>query len=68
MFTSGQPLQVGRSIPVIILTGDISTATSGAINEFGFVRLVKPVKLEELMGVTQELLQPVPPADAAQGR
>lgn len=56
--------QSGRSIPAIILTGDISTATSSAINRLGLTRLVKPVKLDELMGVTQELLQTRQTADA----
>ncbi len=58
----------GQTIPAIILTGDISTATSSAINRLGFTRLVKPVKLDELMGVTQEMLQTRVQANAALDR
>lgn len=46
-----------REIPAIILTGDITSKTSSAISRHGHTRLVKPVKLAELIGVTSELLQ-----------
>lgn len=56
-----------RQIPVVILTGDISTATLRDIARQNCVRLSKPVKLNELTQAIQRLLpvqQPVahPPA------
>jgi len=60
--------QTGRAIPAVILTGDISTATSSAIGRRGFTRLVKPVKLDELMGVVGELMEARGAARSADGR
>ncbi len=54
-----------RDVPVIILTGDISTGTLSAIAEKNCLQLNKPVKLVELLKVIQALLapsQPVVPA------
>ncbi len=45
-----------REIPVVILTGDISTATLRDIASHDCVQLNKPVKLKELTGVIQRLL------------
>jgi two-component system CheB/CheR fusion protein len=45
-----------RSIPAIILTGDISTGTSGKIALLRCVQLNKPVKLIELTQAIQHLL------------
>lgn len=51
-----------RQIPVIILTGDISTGTLRDIALENCVHLHKPAKLEELMQVIQRLLPPLQPA------
>ena len=45
-----------RQIPVIILTGDISTGTLRDIALQNCVQLNKPVKLKELTQVIQRLL------------
>ncbi len=50
---------LNRSIPVIILTGDISTTTMREIARQSCIQLNKPVKLKELMANIQHLL----PAD-----
>jgi two-component system CheB/CheR fusion protein len=55
-----------RSIPVVILTGDISTATMREIEGLGCVQLNKPVRLKELMAVIQRLLSVRPSKDAGQ--
>lgn len=47
-----------RQIPVVILTGDISTATLTAIAQQECVQLNKPVKLKVLTHVIQRLLPP----------
>jgi len=47
---------VHAELPVIILTGDISTKTLGAIALQKCVHLHKPVKLKELINVIQRLL------------
>ena len=47
---------MGQSFPVIILTGDISTATLREVGEQGFVQLNKPVKLDVLTHIIQRLL------------
>ena len=47
-------------IPVIILTGDISTETLRGIAQQEFLRLAKPVKVPELALVIQQLLAPSP--------
>lgn len=72
LFARGAPIPelfVSRSgeVPAVILTGDIATETSVAISRQGHTRLVEPVKLDELMGLTQELLQSRQPANAARG-
>ena len=48
--------KLGRQIPVIILTGDISTAVLRNVAGQNFVQLNKPVKLSELSEVVQRLL------------
>lgn len=58
---------LGRQIPVVILTGDISTETLRSIKSLDCVRLTKPVKASELMQVLQHLLStPVPAGPAAE--
>ena len=47
-----------RQIPVIILTGDISTSTLRDISVQNCIQLNKPVKLKELTQVIQRLLPP----------
>lgn len=51
---------VHRGIPVVILTGDISTATLRDIAAYDCVQLNKPVKLAELTQVIQDLLPTAP--------
>ena len=51
-----------RQIPVIILTGDISTGTLRHIALQNCVQLNKPVKLKELTQAIQRLLPASPPA------
>ena len=63
--------RLARNVPVVILTGDISTATSAEILAQGCNQLTKPVKLKELTQVIQSLLgQPrngaAPPIPATQ--
>jgi two-component system CheB/CheR fusion protein len=53
-----------RDIPVIILTGDISTGALRTIAAHDCVQLNKPVRLKELTGAVQRLLPP-PPQDGA---
>jgi two-component system CheB/CheR fusion protein len=47
---------LASSVPVIILTGDIRTATSRAIAANGCISLCKPVKAENLASIIQRLL------------
>lgn len=47
---------VRRKLPVIILTGDISTATMRDVNSSDCVQLNKPVKPKQLMETIQRLL------------
>ena len=49
---------VGRKIPVVILTGDISTATLRTIADHECVKLDKPVHPDTLSKLLQELLAP----------
>jgi two-component system CheB/CheR fusion protein len=58
-----------RDIPVIILTGDISTDTLREIARHGCIQLNKPVKMEELTRLVRSLLakQARPPARASKG-
>jgi two-component system, chemotaxis family, CheB/CheR fusion protein len=49
---------MGRDIPVVILTGDISTATMRDVAAQGCVQLNKPVKLDALTQAIQRLLAP----------
>ena len=48
--------KLARRIPVLILTGDISTEVLRNVSDHGFVRLTKPVKLAELSLTIQRLL------------
>jgi two-component system CheB/CheR fusion protein len=48
--------QLHRRIPVIVLTGDISTSTLGDIARHDCVQLSKPVRLKELTQAVQYLL------------
>jgi two-component system, chemotaxis family, CheB/CheR fusion protein len=48
---------LGRRIPVIVLTGDVSTGTLQDISKQDCVRLNKPADLGELSRAIQELLQ-----------
>jgi two-component system CheB/CheR fusion protein len=57
-----------RPVPVIILTGDISTDTLREIAHEDCIQLNKPVKLEELRQVIQRLLAASPPAAPARAR
>jgi two-component system, chemotaxis family, CheB/CheR fusion protein len=43
-------------VPIVILTGDIRTATSNAITEKGCISLCKPVRAENLARIIQQLL------------
>jgi two-component system, chemotaxis family, CheB/CheR fusion protein len=49
---------MGRDIPIIILTGDISTATMRDVVAQGCLQLNKPVKLDALTQAVQRLLAP----------
>jgi two-component system CheB/CheR fusion protein len=54
---------LGREVPVVILTGDISTGTLREIALRKYVKLNKPVKPHDLLSVIKELLpvsRPVP--------
>jgi two-component system CheB/CheR fusion protein len=46
-----------REVPVIILTGDISTATLGDVAQYDCAQLSKPVKLPELTRSIEQLLR-----------
>jgi len=63
--------ELRRQIPVVILTGDISTGTLRDIAKQKYVKLNKPVKPQELLRVIKGLLpisRPVPrPAPASPG-
>jgi len=54
----------GRSVPALILTGDISTATLRAVTDAGCALLSKPAGLTDLREAIARLL--APPADAGQ--
>ena len=53
-----------REVPVIILTGDISTGTLGDIAHYDCVQLSKPVKLTELTRAIERLLPTAQPTAA----
>ena len=54
--------KMGHQVPVIILTGDISTATMLDIDRQHCVQLSKPVKLQQMMQVIQrQLTMPAEP-------
>ena len=57
--------QLHRKIPIIILTGDISTDTMRDIARHDCVQLNKPVKLKDLTQVIQRLLPVSQPAGAS---
>jgi two-component system CheB/CheR fusion protein len=48
--------RTGRDIPVVLLTGDISSVTLGAAVQHGYTQLNKPVKRWELMQVISQAL------------
>lgn len=52
--------QLGAALPVIILTGDISTETMRDVAGQGCVQLNKPVKVVELLAAIQRLLPAAP--------
>lgn len=58
---------VGTALPVIILTGDISTATLRDVAAQGCVQLNKPVKLDALAQAIQQLLAPKVPRRQSRG-
>lgn len=51
---------LGRAVPVAILTGDISTTTLSEVAAQNYVQLNKPVKLDVLKQMIQQLLTPKP--------
>jgi two-component system CheB/CheR fusion protein len=55
---------LGRPVPAIVLTGDISTDTLREIARQGCVQLNKPMKLRELSQIIQRLLPRAMPAPA----
>jgi len=57
-----------QEIPVIILTGDISTDTMREIARQGCAQLYKPVRLRELMRLIQQLLSERKPVAQARAR
>src|ERR1700733_9249812 len=60
--------KIHRKMPVIVLTGDISTGTSREIAHQNCVKLDKPIKLKELTQAIQELITlpaPVEPNPSA---
>jgi two-component system CheB/CheR fusion protein len=61
---------IGANLPVIILTGDISTTTLRDVAALGCVQLNKPVRLDTLTAAIRQLLSPKPAKqpDRAQGR
>ena len=61
------PPAFNRTIPAIILTGDISTASLREIAGQGCVHLNKPVKANELIGIAQELLRQTARPEATRG-
>jgi two-component system, chemotaxis family, CheB/CheR fusion protein len=46
----------GVAVPIIILTGDIRTATANAVAARGYTSLCKPVKAEDLARIIHKLL------------
>ena len=50
-------------LPVIILTGDISTRTRQDVTRHRFIQLTKPVKPSELLSTIEHILQHVPPRE-----
>ena len=51
------------NIPVIILTGEISTGTIQAVTRHGFIQLTKPVRPAELLRTIEHMLLPEPPGE-----
>ena len=47
---------LGREVPVVILTGDISAETARQVTDLGYVQLNKPVKHQELLGMVHDLV------------
>ena len=54
-----------HKIPIIILTGDISTGTLQDVTRHGFAQLTKPVKPSALLRTIEDLLPCNPPAGQA---
>ena len=52
-------------VPVLILTGGVSTGTLQNVNQGGFIQLNKPVKPSELMRLIQEMLPSTAPGGRA---
>jgi two-component system, chemotaxis family, CheB/CheR fusion protein len=53
---------LGREIPALILTGDISASTLGEIAGLGYVHRSKPIKADDLKRIVQGLLAEALPA------
>ena len=60
-------LKLARRVPVVILTGDISTGALRAIGERDCLTFNKPVQAETLLGILQTLLAPEPQAAKVRG-
>ena len=59
---------LGREVPAVILTGDISTGTLREIAQGGYLHLNKPVKARELTDLIRRCLAgPPPPLEPAPG-
>ncbi|MBF0324503.1 MAG: response regulator [Alphaproteobacteria bacterium] len=59
---------LGRQIPAIILTGDISTETSRAISRANCIKINKPVRLQDLKRTILIHLPTLPPTAPAAAR
>jgi two-component system CheB/CheR fusion protein len=47
---------IGRDLPALVLTGDISTETLAEITRQGYLQRSKPMRAAELTGLVQALL------------
>ncbi len=65
--TSKMRETMGRAIPVVILTGDISTSTLRDVAAHDCLQLNKPVKLDVLKQAIQRVLASTPAAQPAPG-
>jgi two-component system CheB/CheR fusion protein len=57
---------LGRKVPVVFLTGDIRTSSLHDIEATGNIRLLKPVKPDELSRAIQQLLAAAPAGEEAE--